>query len=73
MKQARARTLKQARRERGSRHRLQRLIKNIRRGEAGPNASLLAPGECAHEWERDGQTLLSVRWFCGVCGARRMS
>ena len=23
---------------------------------------------CAHDWERDGQTLLSVWWTCTKCG-----
>ncbi len=23
---------------------------------------------CSHNWERDGQTLTSVRWTCTKCG-----
>ena len=23
---------------------------------------------CDHDWQRDGQTLMSVRWTCAKCG-----
>ena len=24
--------------------------------------------QCDHNWQRDGQTMMSIRWFCPQCG-----
>lgn len=33
----------------------------------GRLASLSVQAVCDHRWERDGQTLMAVRWVCTKC------
>ena len=28
---------------------------------------------CEHDWQRDGQTMMSIRWTCTKCGKRELS
>jgi hypothetical protein len=29
--------------------------------------------ECDHDWQRDGQTMMSTRWFCPKCKGTMLS
>lgn len=68
MKRARKKLVKLQQREARFRNRMRRLIKQLKRGEI-PRVANEQHNGCVHEWERDGQTLLAVRWTCTRCGA----
>ena len=36
-------------------------------------ASPLGESDCDHDWQRDGQTMTGVRWYCVKCGASKIS
>lgn len=48
--------------------RVQQLCRPTRAGALG-----VGQAGCAHEWERDGQTLTAVRWYCRKCGASQFT
>lgn len=67
MKQARTKLAKLMQREKAFHNRMRRFIKRLKRGEV-PQVTGEQHDGCIHNWERDGQTLLSVRWTCTRCG-----
>lgn len=34
----------------------------------GQRTSAAKQAACEHEWQRDGQTMMAVRWTCVKCG-----
>ena len=71
MRRARARVETRQLRQRAIDKRIRRLFKQVRRGEM-PQPTPEPPDACPHEWERDGQTMLSVRLICTLCGKRTL-
>lgn len=68
MKRAKLRLQRLEHRVRRQGARMAQFIRTIRRGEA-PEVSSLADDSCAHDWQRDGQTMTAIRWTCTRCGA----
>jgi hypothetical protein len=60
MKQARTKLAKLMQRKAAFHNRMRRFIKRLKRGEVHKVSGEQHEG-CTHNWERDGQTLLSVR------------
>lgn len=45
------------------------LVKRARKHQTNE----IRPESCEHDWQRDGQTMMSVRWTCTKCGKSELS